>query len=82
MRANNYLTYFFHKPPWIWACEMSDGTTEEQSQIGRGPDGDQHQGDKILRRRSQKRRIDWRKMTRLVRRWIPANHICHLRTTG
>jgi len=30
-----------------------------------------------LRRRSQKRRIDWLKMTRLARRWIPANHICH-----
>jgi hypothetical protein len=30
-----------------------------------------------LRWRSQKRRIDWRKMTRLLRRWIPANHICH-----
>ena len=30
-----------------------------------------------LRRRSQKRRIDWLKMTHLARRWIPANHICH-----
>ena len=30
-----------------------------------------------LRRRSQKRRIDWLKLTRLARRWIPANHICH-----
>ena len=34
-----------------------------------------------LRRRSQKRRIDWRKITRLGRRWIPANHICHLGPT-
>ena len=30
-----------------------------------------------LSRRSQKRRIDWLKMTRLARRWIPADHICH-----
>jgi len=30
-----------------------------------------------LRRRSQKRRLDWPKMSRLVKRWIPANRICH-----
>jgi group II intron reverse transcriptase/maturase len=30
-----------------------------------------------LRRRSEKRRINWKKMDRLVKHWIPATRICH-----
>ena len=30
-----------------------------------------------LRRRSQKRRLDWPKMNRLIRRWLPSARICH-----
>jgi RNA-directed DNA polymerase len=31
----------------------------------------------MLRRRSQKNRIDWERMKRLVRRWIPSTRILH-----
>jgi hypothetical protein len=30
-----------------------------------------------LRRRTQKRRLDWPKMNRLIRRWLPSARICH-----
>ena len=31
----------------------------------------------VLRRRSQKGRVSWERMTRLIRRWLPPAHICH-----
>ncbi len=31
----------------------------------------------VLRRRSQKGRILWERMNRLIRRWLPPAHICH-----
>jgi RNA-directed DNA polymerase len=31
----------------------------------------------VLRRRSQKGRVSWERMTRLIRHWLPPAHICH-----
>jgi RNA-directed DNA polymerase len=31
----------------------------------------------VLRRRSQRRRVKWERMKRLIQRWLPPAHICH-----
>ena len=32
---------------------------------------------KVLRRRSQKHKLTWKRMERLIARWIPPSRICH-----
>ncbi len=36
-----------------------------------------HLWHRVLERRSQKGRVLWERMQRLIRRWLPPAHICH-----